>query len=250
MITIISPAKSMDFESKVQVTNSSEPKNKKITDQLISIMQKYKVEDIANLMKVSDKIAELNFERFQDYDNLPDRQALFAYNGDVYNNIDKNTLSLKNIEFAQKNLRIISGLYGALRPLDLIRPYRLEMATKIAEIAPKGLNKFWQQDVTECIKQELILHEEQFLINLASAEYMDAVDQKILDYPVINIHFRENRDGALRNIAINAKRARGMMADFIIRNQIEKPEQLKDFDISSYKYNTAMSNEYNMFFIK
>ncbi len=250
MISIISPAKSMDFESELQTDLASEIESNIHTNKLIKEMKTFSRAEIIKLMKVSEKIAELNHTRFKDFNKLEERQAMFAFNGDVYNNIDKNTLSKQDLNFAQKHLRIMSGLYGILRPLDKIKPYRLEMSTKLKSTAPKGLHILWQEAVTNELNVELKKHKEKFLINIASNEYSAAIDKEKLEADIINIHFRENKNGELKNIAINAKRARGMMADYIIRNHIDTPANIKKFEIGGYAYKSTMSDDTNLFFVK
>jgi len=154
-------------------------------------------------MSPSQKIAELNYTRFQNFTTLPEKQALYAYNGDVYNNIDTKTLDDASIKFSQKHLRILSALYGLLKPLDMIRAYRLEMSSKLKEIALKGMNLFWKDHITNNLNSELKTHDNKFLINIASNEYSASVDPKSLEASIINIHFRENRNNELRNIANN-----------------------------------------------
>jgi cytoplasmic iron level regulating protein YaaA (DUF328/UPF0246 family) len=201
-------------------------------------------------MKVSQKIAELNYTRFKNFNTLPEKQALYAYNGDVYNNIDTETLDDASIKFSQKHLRILSALYGLLKPLDMIKAYRLEMPSKLKEIAPKGMNLFWKNHITNNLNSELKTHDNKFLINIASNEYSASVDYKTLEATIINIHFRENRNNELRNIAINSKRARGMLADYIIRNEIDAPKDIKSFNKSDYKFNQELSDDNNYYFIK
>ncbi|WP_375326291.1 YaaA family protein [Candidatus Tisiphia endosymbiont of Nemotelus uliginosus] len=156
-------------------------------------------------MKMSDKIAELNYERFQNFDNQVSKQAVLAYTGDVYQNIDKQNFTQEQINFSQDHLLIISGLYGVLKPLDLIKPYRLEMSVTLPDL--EKLANFWQDQVTTYINQILVTHSSKYLINLASNEYAIAINQHNLQYPIINIHFKEERNNKLQVIGINAKKA-------------------------------------------
>lgn len=250
MITLISPAKSMNFETQLNNIKASEATFKDKTKELLSICKNLSKNDISKIMGVSAKIAELNYERFQDFDNLPSKQAIFAYNGDVYNNIDTSSFSSDNLDFAQQHLLIISGLYGLLHPLDLIKPYRLEMGIKLDNITEKRLSKFWQAIISNKLNQIISTHSNKFIINLASNEYSDAIDKNITQAKIINIHFREIRNNQVKNIPINSKRARGMFADYIIRNQIDSLLALPEFDYSGYLYNAEMSDSNNLVFIK
>ncbi len=250
MISIISPAKSMDFESAAPTDLFS---NVDMGAKSVSILKELKAhsaDEISKLMKVSEKIAKLNYDRFQNYDNAPEKQAIFAYAGDVYNNIDSAVWKEGELVFAQDHLRIISALYGVVKPLDKIKPYRLEMVTKLAKIAPKNLAKFWQNDVTDALNAELSAHKSRVVLNIASNEYSAAIDSKSLKAPMVNIHFREKRDGVLKNIALNSKRARGMMADYIIQNRIDEPEGVKSFYGGGYQFDSPMSDESNFFFVR
>jgi len=250
MISIISPAKSMNFElpAPSEISSDLEVRVKNLS--ILKELQECSAQSIAKLMKVSEKISMLNYERFQNYDNNCEKQAIFAYAGDVYNSIDTINFTGKNLEFAQEHLMIISAFYGLLRPLDKIKAYRLEMVTKLTKLAPKGLAKFWQQEVTDAINVKLGQQKSRVLLNIASNEYSAAIDQKSLKSPMINVHFREMRNGALKNIALNSKRARGMMADYIIRNGIDEPEEVKSFNKGEYSFDAKMSDEYNLFFVR
>lgn len=250
MLSIISSAKSMNFDPLTKHYESSEIIASDKTDKILSNLQSLSVKKIMQIMGVSEKIAKLNYERFQNYKKLPIKQVIFAYAGDVYNNIDIETLTSQTLEFAQGHLRIISGLYGILRPLDLIRAYRLEMSTKLPGIATRGLAAFWKKQITLQLNSELAEHASNFLINIASNEYSAAIDSSLLNAQLINIHFREIRNREIRNIALNSKRARGMFAGYIIRNNIDTPEKLKFFNEANYGFNKEHSDEQNYFFIR
>ena len=224
MISIISPAKSMNFRDNPPSEASSKITESQEIKKTLQDLKKFSIKDIMNSMKVSEKIAELNYDRFQNFENLPQKQAIYAYNGDVYNNIDTETLTSDSIAHSQKHLRILSALYGVLKPLDMIKAYRLEMSTKIPKLAPRGMNLFWQKSITNHINSELKTHKNKFLINIASNEYSASIDNTLLDVPIINIHFMETRNGKLKNISLNSKIARGMFADYIIRNQLDHPD--------------------------
>lgn len=240
----------MDFEAKAPSSVSREIEQNANTDLVLKKLQSLSVNNIASIMNVSQKIADLNYGRFLGFQTAPEKQALFAYTGDVYKNIDSNNLSDADLNFAQNHLRIVSALYGLLSPLDKIKPYRLEMSNKLPEIAPKGMHHFWKERISQQIKLELKQHKNKTLINLASNEYSASIDPALLEAPIINMHFREERDGTLRNIALNAKRARGMLSDYIIRNKLDSPNDLKSFNMNGYKFDSEKSDENNFFFIR
>ncbi|MEM6338626.1 MAG: YaaA family protein [Pseudomonadota bacterium] len=250
MISVISPAKSMNFTDSTPSNISSQLVESKEMTKTLQALKKLSAQNIVKSMKVSEKIAELNYDRFQNFETLPEKQAIYAYNGDVYNNIDTETLDENSLHFSQEHLRILSALYGILKPLDMIKAYRLEMSCKIPRLAPKGMNLFWQKNITERINLELEKHKNKFLINIASNEYSASINTKMLDATLINVHFRETRDGKLKNIALNSKRARGMLADYIIRNQIDHPDNIKTFNKSDYQFNRALSDSNNFYFTK
>ena len=250
MISVISPAKSMNFTDSTPSNTSSQLVESKEMTKTLQALKKLSAQNIIKSMKVSEKIAELNYDRFQNFETLPEKQAIYAYNGDVYNNIDTETLDEKSLSFSQEHLRILSALYGLLKPLDMIKAYRLEMSCKIPRLAPKGMNLFWQKNITNNINSELKTHKNKFLINIASNEYSASINTTMLDAEFINVHFREARDGKLKNIALNSKRARGMLADYIIRNQLDHPDDIKTFNKSDYQFNRAISDSNNFYFTR
>lgn len=250
MISVISPAKSMNFTDAPPNNTSSQVAESKEMTKTLQTLKELSTKNIMKSMKVSEKIAELNYDRFQNFETLPEKQAIYAYNGDVYNNIDTETLDENALRFSQEHLRILSALYGLLKPLDMIKAYRLEMSCKIPKLAPKGMNLFWQKNITNHINSELKTHKNKFLINIASNEYSASVDSKTLDATLINTHFRETRDDKLKNIALNSKRARGMLTDYIIRNQLDHPDDIKTFNKSDYKFNKSLSDSHNFYFTK
>lgn len=250
MISIISPAKSMNFDPADTSVSFSELEEFGETKKILSELKSLSKAELKNLMKISDNLADLNFFRYQTFESLSAKQAILAYDGDVYDNIDKKTLSPRFLSFSQDHLRIVSGLYGLIRPLDKIRAYRLEMSIKLAKNAPYGLDKLWREKVTSRLNNDLKTHKKKCLINLASKEYVAAIDTKLLEFPMINIHFREFKDDVVKNIALNSKRARGMVVDYIVRNEIDCPEEIKKFNKSKYKYNSDLSDEGNYFFVK
>jgi len=196
---------------------------------------------------VSDNIAELNVGRYKSFKTpfttKNAKQALFAFKGDVYGGIDVDSFDEDDLAYAQDHLRILSGLYGCLRPLDLIQPYRLEMKTKLGNPRGDNLYQFWGESITDALNKELKKQQEPVLVNLASNEYFKSVKPKQLKGKPLNIYFKETKDGKTRIVAIFAKRARGLMADFIIRNRIENPADLKKFRSEGYRFNNALSDD-------
>lgn len=248
MLSIISPSKSQNFLHATIGTPVTQPYFTKKTHHLLQICKDLSKNQIKQLMKVSDKIAALNYERFQSFDNQVSKQAIFAYTGDVYQNIDKQNFSQEQINFLQDHLLIISGLYGILKPLDFIKPYRLEMSVTLPSL--EKLANFWQDHVTTYINQILVTHSSKYLINLASNEYAIAINQHHLQYPIINIHFKEERNNKLQVIGINAKKARGKMINYITKHLIDTPEKLQKFTELNYQFHKSQSSEQDWVFIK
>jgi cytoplasmic iron level regulating protein YaaA (DUF328/UPF0246 family) len=252
MIVVISPAKKLDFTGK-RLNQHDLPQFKNETLQLIKGLQELSHDDIKSLMGVSDNIAQLNYNRFQkftdDYDLANSTQALLAFKGDVYQSLQAENFDDSDIKFANNHLRILSGLYGVLRPLDLMQPYRLEMGTRLPNAVGKNLYEFWGDKITDNLNQELDKQKNKVLINLASNEYFKAVKPKNLEASLINIDFKENRDGKLKTIGIMAKKARGSLARFIIKNSIQNPEDIKNFNQDHYEF-SSNSTENNYIFIR
>ncbi|MCB2195085.1 MAG: peroxide stress protein YaaA [Bacteroidetes bacterium] len=247
MIAIISPAKTLDFESKVQTKKYSDPDFLNDSEKLIQELRKYKPNEIAKLMSVNDELANLNFERFLRWQkpfNLDNaKQALLAFKGQVFVGLDAKSLSESELLFAQNHLRILSGLYGVLRPLDLIQPYRLEMGTKLKNPKGKNLYEFWGTKLTELINKELAKQKEKTLINLASNEYYKAIKPKTIQGDIITPVFKESKGNGYKVITVYAKTARGLMSRFIIKNRIQHSEDLKAFDMDGYLFNQDLSTE-------
>ncbi len=247
MIITLSPSKGQDFETPVTLDNATLPAMLDDSMALIEELRKYGVAQVRQLMEVSENIARLNVERYQAF-SLPftpqnARPALFAFKGDVYRGIPVEEYGPEDLDFAQRHLRMLSGLYGCLRPLDLIQPYRLEMKTRLKNPRGDNLYQFWGDRLTLCLNEELKKQQEPTLVNLASNEYFKAVKPKLLEGRLLNIAFKEEKNGKARVIAVFAKRARGMMADYIIRNRVERSEDLKGFDREGYCYSAADSDE-------
>ncbi len=246
MIIVISPSKTLDF-SDHPFKSHTQPRQQQQSQLLIDTVKQLDPEALLALMKISEKLSLLNWQRYQDF-QLPfslknAKQALLAFKGDVYGGIDSDNYNEDDFAFAQDHLRILSGLYGALRPLDLIQPYRLEMGTRLQNQRGKNLYEFWDTQVTELLNQDLKSDETPLLINLASNEYFKVIKTKELKYKVLTLAFKENKAGVYKVIAIHAKRARGLMTDFIIKNRLTAPEQIKAFNLESYRFNEALSSD-------
>jgi cytoplasmic iron level regulating protein YaaA (DUF328/UPF0246 family) len=253
MLTIISPAKTLKTDIPV-MEGSTFPDLLEYSERLVKELKNLDTEALAKLMKVSPKIASLNYHRFQQW-HLPYHEqeganALLAFRGEVFRGIDADSFSRQELLYSQKVLRILSGLYGVLRPLDIILPYRLEMGTKIAVGSYKNLYEFWKRPITENLNRYLKDIGSDFLINLASEEYFKSIDKKILKAKVITPVFKDEKNGAYKVITIYAKKARGLMTRFIIKNRITNPEELKFFDLEGYYYQEELSNAEQFVFVR
>ncbi|MES9990613.1 MAG: peroxide stress protein YaaA [Candidatus Thiodiazotropha sp.] len=247
MLITISPAKTLDYETPPVTTTHTKPAFLKQSRQLVNILRNYSAMDLAELMKLSMKLSELNFDRYHNWKtpfNLKNaKQAALAMKGDVYGGLDAETLNQKGFDFAQQHLRILSGLYGVLRPLDLMQPYRLEMGTKLPNEMGKDLYAFWGEQITQAINKDLKAQGDDILINLASNEYFKSIKPKLLQGRIITPQFKEKKDGNYRMIGVFAKRARGLMSRFIIENRLRHPQQIQEFDTEGYRYNKRLSKE-------
>ena len=247
MLITLSPSKGQDFETAGLSKKYSKPVDLKESELLIKELRKIKSKQLQELMSVSENIAELNVDRYKTFTTpftpKNSKQALFAFKGDVYSGFELDKFSEEDYVYAQDHLRILSGLYGCLRPLDLIQPYRLEMKTKLKNTRGENLYQFWDDRITKNINKELKKQKEPVLVNLASNEYFKSVKPKLLDGRLLNINFKETKNGKTRVVAIFAKRARGMMADYLIRNRIEKVEDIKRFKAGGYRFNKALSDK-------
>lgn len=255
MLTLLSPAKKLLSISKHYSKETSNPLLLDKALQLVKIMKLKSVEQIADLMDLSRQLAELNYERYQNFDlkNNPmnySYPALFLFQGDVYQGLNANSWKDEEIEYAQSHLGILSGLYGFLRPLDRIQPYRLEMGVNLENPAGKNLYAFWSKIVTNILNQILAEQSNPVLINLASTEYFKVVDEKKLSYPIVTINFYEQKNSELKMIGILAKKARGMMAKYIMQNRIDSIEQIKEFSEPGYLFNKEISSPNSLNFIR
>ncbi len=246
MLTIISPAKTLDFESKPPVPEFSIPELLDDSQKLVDKLRIMKPKKLSELMNISSSLAELNYDRYQLWHQpfAPEnaKQAVLAFNGEVYIGLDAPSLPKKKLLLSQKKLRILSGLYGVLRPLDLIQPYRLEMGTKLKIGRSKDLYAFWGNKLTSIIQKALDESGSKLVVNLASNEYYKSIHVNRLDAEIITPSFKEMKNGEYKFITIFTKKARGMMARFIIENNIKNPEDLQAFDAGGYHFNPRLSN--------
>ena len=253
MIILLSPAKTLDF-SPVKHPTASQPRLLEQSEKLVGVLKKKKVNDLKKLMKVSENIATLNVERFQSFTTpfttKNAKPAILAFKGDVYTGLEADSFNTTQLKFSQKHIRILSGLYGLLKPLDLMQPYRLEMGTKLKTGRLKNLYEFWDNRITDLLNQDFKKSKSTVFINLASKEYMKSVQQDRLEGPMINIHFKEERNGKLKVIAFNAKKARGAMANLIVKNNITKVDDLYGLKVDDYVYDESLSDKENLCFVK
>lgn len=251
MLIVISPAKTLDFETEASLEKFTQATFLDKSQALIDELKQLSTADVASLMKLSDKLAALNMSRFQmwhtpfNLDNA--KQALFAFKGDVYTGLDADSLDDAGLEFAQQHLRILSGLYGVLRPLDLMQPYRLEMGTKFINKKGKDLYQFWGGQLRESIEAEL---SGGVLINLASNEYFKAVEAKKLNARIITPIFKDFKNGQYKIISFYAKKARGLMSRYIIDHKINDPEEIKQFGSEGYRFSPEMSQADEWVFLR
>lgn len=245
MLIVISPAKNLDYETPPVTDQHTTPEFLPETKQLIKELRELAPQDISKLMGISDKLGTLNFDRYQAWKptfTLKNaKQAILAFNGDVYTGMQAETFKANDFKFAQKHLRILSGLYGVLRPLDLMQPYRLEMGTKFGAGKAKNLYEFWDGKITDKLNEDLHAVKSKLLVNLASNEYFKAVQTKRLDGEIVTPAFKDWKNGEYKMISFFAKKARGLMSAYIIKNRITQAADLEGFDWEGYVYNPALS---------
>lgn len=252
MLVLVSPAKTLDYESPLATERHTQPEFIEHSVELIQRCRELTPLQISQLMKISDKLAGLNAARFADwqpefsFDNA--RQAILAFKGDVYTGLDAASFSEQDFDFAQTHLRMLSGLYGLLKPLDLMQPYRLEMGTKLDNARGKNLYEFWGDLITDKINQTLAEQGDELVVNLASNEYFKAVNRKKLNGKLVTPVFKDNKNGQYKIISFYAKKARGLMARYIIQNQLTDIEQLKQFDLEGYFFSAIDSKPYELVF--
>lgn len=253
MLFIISPAKALDF-AKIEKDEHSTPVFLDRADRLAQKLKKKSPRVLKRLFHVSEDIAQLNYDRYQNWNqetiDLVGKKALYAFNGHAYQKIEVGSLSYNEIEYANKHLRILSGMYGLLKPTDLIFPHRLEMGTKWP-VSKKNLYGYWSKLVTNELNKTMAELESNILINLASIEYFKVVDKKALKGKIINVEFKEKRgDGNYATVSIFAKQGRGSMCRYAFQNNVRNPEELMAFDVEGYQYRSQLSDEYNYVFTR
>lgn len=255
MLAILSPAKTLDFDSPLTTDQHSAPEFTKESKALIKTLRQLEPSDIGSLMGISDKLATLNHDRYAHWSAKFDdasgaRASLLAFKGDVYLGLDAQTLSKRDFTWAQKRLRVLSGLYGLLRPLDRIHPYRLEMGTALRNTAGKDLYEFWGGKVTQALNEALSGQRSKVLINLASNEYYKVVQAQNIDGRIVTINFKEWRRDAYRFVSFSAKKARGLMARYMIDQRAERADDLKAFDVEGYAFNEELSSREEWIFTR
>ncbi len=254
MLLLLSPSKSLDFTHQSPNFGATQPELLAESEQLIAIARGLDKVALMELMGVSENIADLNVERFaawqQPFTEANAKAAIFAFTGDVYQGLKANDWTKADAVFAQKHLRILSGLYGVLRPLDLIQPYRLEMGIALRNKRGNNLYHFWKNTLTPILNSAVEKTENSIIVNLASGEYFKAVEGKQIKARIYTIDFKEFRNGAYKIISFNAKRARGMMANYIIKNKLVKIADLYKFNEGNYSYNEELSSEFNLVFTR
>ena len=254
MLIVISPAKTLDYETVPKTKVFTIPDYLNRSQQLINRLRNLSSLDISDLMKVSAKIADLNFERYETWKKpftvKNAKQSILAFKGDVYTGLDAESFKADDFKFAQNHLRVLSGLYGLLRPLDLMQPYRLEMGTKLKTDIGKNLYEFWGSDITEGLNNQLKKMKSNYLINLASNEYFKSVKVKELNAEIVTPAFKEFKNGDYKMIGIYAKKARGMLSRYIIQNKLSDPEDIKLFNEDGYRFNKTLSKGNNFVFTR
>jgi len=254
MLLLLSPSKTLDYVTPYALKEFTQPQFITDSKKLVKKLRTFSQADIAAMMDLSDKLSALNVERFRAFHTpfAPKnaRPALLAFKGDVYTGIDVEKYSVKDFAFAQGHVRILSGLYGLLRPLDLMQAYRLEMGRKLTIGKTKDLYQFWRARIAENLIDELKNHKNQVIINLASEEYAKAVDRKALKFPIIDVIFKEKHGDKLKIIGLFAKQARGLMANYVIQGKLDTPEALKSFNQAGYTFQPAFSAATQYVFVR
>jgi len=252
MKIVISPAKSLDYESKLPTKKYTQPQFLANAEVVHEAVKEKTPKELTELMHISDKLADLNWQRNQEwttpFTTKNARPAIYAFNGDVYTGFDAYTLPVAKLTKLQDSLRILSGLYGLLKPLDLIQPYRLEMGTQLQVGEQKNLYEYWKSKITQSLNEEL--SDGELFVNLASKEYFDAVDAKALNVPVIVPEFKDYKDGELRMVSFYAKKARGMMVRYIIDKNVKTLKGLKGFDYDGYRFDPKLSEGNTLVFTR
>lgn len=252
MKLVLSPAKTLDYETALPTDKTTQPEFLKQSERLNKVLKKKSVKALSELMGISKDLSQLNYDRNQDWE-MPftkenARPAIYAFSGDVYRGLDAYTIPKNKIEKVQDTVRILSGLYGVLKPLDLMQPYRLEMGTKLSVGKDKNLYEFWKEDVTKALNAEL--KDDELFLNLASVEYFKAIDKKTLKVPVVDVDFKELKNGEYKTIGVYAKLARGLMTRYIIDNDAKTIDDVKGFDLENYRFQERLSVENKLVFTR
>jgi cytoplasmic iron level regulating protein YaaA (DUF328/UPF0246 family) len=254
MFIVISPAKTLDFDTPVSSSKHTFPAFLDDSAELVDQLRELEPGDFQELMGISEKLAVLNSNRYQEwstpFDTNNARQSILAFKGDVYTGLEAETMTKQELDYAQKHLRILSGLYGVLRPLDLMQPYRLEMGTKFKNDRGNDLYEFWGESLTTFLNRDLKKQKENTIINLASNEYFQSLQVDKLKATIITPKFKEKHKGTYRFMSFYAKKARGLMSRYIISNKISDPNKIKDFDVEGYRFNEELSDDLNWIFTR
>lgn len=254
MLIVVSPAKKLDYDTPPTVKKATQPDFLDQSQILIDRLRQFSAMDLAELMHLSMNLAELNFDRYEQWQQQVDaasgKQCVQAFKGDVYLGLDAESFSAKDLDYAQQHLRILSGLYGLLKPLDLMRPYRLEMGTKLGNARGRNLYEFWGMRITDAINKQLKKQGDDVLINLASNEYFKSVKPKQIEGRIITPQFKEKKNGDYKMIGVYAKKARGLLSRHILLNRLKDPEEIKSFNIEDYGFNAALSKGDNWVFTR
>jgi len=252
MLFLLSPAKKLDYDSALPTAVHTQPLFVKEAAQLIKVLKAKSQAEISDLMDLSAALAKLNVERYASwkpsFTEENSRQAILAFNGDVYEGLDASSLNAAELKWAQEHVAILSGLYGVLRPLDLMQPYRLEMGTRLANAKGASLYDFWLKTIAQYLNERLATEKEPIIVNLASEEYFKAVDLKALKAKVIQCVFQDGKAGVFKVVSFHAKRARGLMARFAIENRVTNPEQLQKFQSEGYAFASEVSDSHKLVF--
>lgn len=254
MLMVISPAKTLDYDSPAVTSRATQPAHLDEAEQLIALLRDYNPAELSELMGLSDKLAALNVARYaswsRPFDKRNAKQALLAFKGDVYTGLQAEDFSADDFEFAQRHLRMLSGLYGVLRPLDLMQPYRLEMGTRLANPRGKDLYAFWGERISGWLNQALEAQGDDILLNLASNEYFGAVKRNALSARIIQVDFKDQKNGQYKIISFYAKKARGLMARYVIKERITDPRALEAFDYEGYRFSPGDSRNDHLVFLR
>lgn len=252
MLFLLSPAKKLDYDTPVHIEQHTQPLFVDQAAGLIKVLKKLSASEVSDLMSLSPALAELNVNRYgawtTKFTQHNSRQAVLAFNGDVYEGLQAGSLSAARLEWAQEHVAILSGLYGVLRPLDLMQPYRLEMGTRLVTPKGKNLYEYWGTTIADYLNERLATEKKPIIVNLASEEYFKSVDLKVLKARVVQCVFQDWKNGAWKVISFHAKRARGLMARYAIEHKVSKPEGLQKFDVEGYAYDAAASSDDKLVF--